>query len=146
MIALHVNGTPRPQPRPRFVGGRVVSTASRHAKFWRNSVMREARVALDRVGPARGDVELDATFYFETPRAERHGKPHTARPDADNLVKLVMDVLADAGILPKGDAVVARVISSKLWAAQPGAVIVLKPIGSSGPELEDDLGAEALEA
>ena len=151
MITLHIVGTPRPQPRARFVGRgaarRVVSTANRQAKQWRNRVMAAARRALEAHGPQAGAVELVAAFYFETPDAGRWGKPHTARPDADNLLKLVMDAIESAGLLPKGDAAIARTITSKAWAAQPGVVVTMGPSEAlAAGDDPDDLGVAFIAA
>jgi len=54
-------------------------------------------------------------FYFPTSKKERPtSKWHTQRPDTDNLAKLVMDCLQQAGIM-KDDSCVASLVVEKVW-------------------------------
>ena len=73
-----------------------------------------------------GPVVLEVDFYFATRKAERWGQPHTIRPDADNLLKGLMDPLVKAGVLGD-DAQVTDPMPRKRWAQTAGAVIVIKP-------------------
>jgi crossover junction endodeoxyribonuclease RusA len=46
-------------------------------------------------------VRLTVCFFFLAPKSEkkREGNyPHTKKPDADNLLKAVMDAMTDAGV------------------------------------------------
>lgn len=66
-------------------------------------------------------VKCKLTFYIEMPkswsqkrRVEQEGKPHTQKPDIDNLIKGLLDaVFAD-------DAHIWSVHAEKLWATTPG--------------------------
>jgi Holliday junction resolvase RusA-like endonuclease len=52
--------------------------------------------------------------------------PHTKKPDADNLLKAVMDALTDAGIW-QDDALVFRTEAAKWYASdETGARIVIE--------------------
>ena len=120
IVTVVARGTPRPQPRPRMFGRRVVSTASPLAKAWRDVVAASVRRARPVGGVAwPSGVELEAVFVFGTKDRNRHGMHHLHRPDADNLVKLVMDVLQDHGLLPDGDSDVAALKVRKVW-GRPG--------------------------
>lgn len=130
-FTFSVAGTPRPQPRPRFVNGRAVSTASPKAKLWRAGVARAAKAAVAARGDAvplfRGPVQLRATFTFAPPDGapERIGTPHTLKPDASNLLKLVEDVMEDCGVF-KNDSQISRGPPEKWWGSRPGVVIIVE--------------------
>lgn len=127
-IVVSMGGTPRPQPRPRFVGGRVISTASRKAKGYATALERRAREAVANLGGgdavkaafAGHALALRLLLSFYTPDTTRWGKPHTIRPDADNCAKLVTDCLMRAGALGGDDSRVASVTVQKVWTAREG--------------------------
>jgi len=121
-IALFVAGTPKPQPRPRFVGGRAVSTLDAKTNAWKGqirAIVTHARMANESMFARMGvgtPIELNLVFSFES---ERHTGLHTHKPDADNLAKLVMDVLVDAKAWEGDDSRVAVLYCRKQWCA-PG--------------------------
>ncbi len=120
VILIDVKGTPRPQPRPRFVRGRTVSTADANAKRWIASVEAATRAALAEHGQQTGPLSVLLSFHFPTPKKDRHGLPHTHVPDADNLAKLVLDSLMRAGLF-KDDSAISCLVARKTWAASPSA-------------------------
>jgi len=125
VVMLNIEGTPRPQPRPRFVNGRVVSTADANARMWKDQINATAKIAVE----ARGMLEASAIavvmrFDMPTPKADRHGRPHTFRPDADNLAKLALDAVMSAGLL-KDDAAVSTLVVTKTWAGKGGLILTL---------------------
>lgn len=128
VILIDVKGTPRPQPRPRFVRGRVISTADANAKRWIAAVEAASRVALAEHGKQDGPLSVLMSFHFPTKDASRHGLPHTHRPDADNLAKLALDSLMRAGLIAD-DAAVSCLVARKTWAASPlaGVSITVSP-------------------
>lgn len=142
MILFHayVYGTPRPQPRPRFVNGRVVSTASKSVKLWRALLFHEFR-NLHRGMPAIVDpVRVDLIFSLKS-KQDRWGKPHAIRPDIDNLSKLALDILKKAGVLAD-DCLVTCGETRKSWARYGGVEVVIKPADS---RVDDgDIGASAI--
>lgn len=130
---IEVGGTPRPQPRPRFVGGGVVANADASAKRWRERIERAAREAVAANGPVGGAaVEVDLVFSFETAHAAKVGQPHTAKPDADNLAKLALDAMVAAKLLGGDDARAATLHVRKVWGRSSGMVAVVRC--ASGPE------------
>lgn len=136
ILRLYVAGTPRPQPRPRFVNGRAVSTASRAAKVWSDRVRIEAICTNEHIATACG---VHLTFHFPTKDKARWGKPHTCRPDKDNCEKLILDSLVKAGVLAD-DSLVAEGFTRKQW-AQSGGVEILVYDPAVGPPIDDDVGA-----
>ena len=124
VILLNVPGTPRPQPRPRLCRGRVVSTADANARRWQDGVLRQARVAFAAHGALAGPLVVCIGFSFGTPKKDRHGKPHTFRPDVDNLAKLALDAVMKAGLF-KDDASVSTLVVSKTWHNEPGMVMTI---------------------
>lgn len=145
-FTIYVPGVPRPQPRPRFIKGRVVSLASGKAQLWKSRVMDECRGWLALDGSARVDapVAVMMTFWFPTEDEARVGKPHTHRPDKDNLEKLVLDAMVRSGVL-KDDALVVSGSTTKLWGYQGGVTITVSGFNAkrhvSSMGSEDDLGA-----
>lgn len=156
-VVIHLAGTPAAQPRPRPARNHAgfVSTPTGPAKRWRAQVEAACRAWLSgnsrqgRERPAWLDQALtvDLVFWLATPRRERWGKPHTFKPDWDNLAKLPVDVAKKAGIIGE-DARIATGRATKLWARAPGALMVLRPwampadlAGMIGGD--DDLGAYA---
>lgn len=125
IVLLNIEGNPRPQPRPRFVRGRVIATADANAKRWKDLIQSAAKLAVE----AHGQIQVAAVaavlrFDLPTPKAARHGLPHTFRPDADNLAKLALDAVMAAGLL-KDDAVVSTLVVTKTWAEKGGLVMTL---------------------
>jgi Holliday junction resolvase RusA-like endonuclease len=135
-LMLTVRGTPRAKARGRAVGGRIVSTTNAKEKLWRAAVERAAREAVQNAGGVEavramlaGGVAVDAVWWFETSKAERWGRPHLARPDKDNLEKLVLDALTKAGALGGDDCRAAGGSQMKLWAQRGGMAALVRPIG-----------------
>lgn len=128
-LTIVARGHPRPQPRPRFVKGRVISTVSPLAREWRKIVSLAVKSDMRRTPDWPGGCALDLVFVMPTRDKKRHGRPHLMRPDTDNLAKLIMDVLEERGALPRGDADVCLLSVRKVWgsAAQGGVVISLSP-------------------
>ena len=125
-IVLDVQGVPRPQPRPRFVRGRVISTADANAKRWIATVEAGARGLVEMKGKQSGPLAIAIGFRFPTRDKARHGKPHTFRPDVDNLAKLILDSLMRAGLIDD-DACVSSLAVQKTWDETGRAVVWIEP-------------------
>lgn len=132
-FVFRINGTPRPKARPRFVKGRVVTTAKETEKLWKNWLMRAVKDAVaNRGDPAplfSAAVRVTMCFTFEPPASarDRIGKPHTHKPDKDNLEKLVLDVMVKAGVL-KDDSLVADGPVQKVWGERAGVIVLTEQI------------------
>jgi Holliday junction resolvase RusA-like endonuclease len=138
-IAFEVSGTPRPQPRPRFVKGRVISTADPKAKLWRLMVKRAVSQAMDGREAFAGAVKLSVVFRFRPSSLVRVGQAHTQKPDADNLLKLVQDVMEECGVF-RNDSQIAHAEPVKLWAHEAGMGVVVEEFVAE----EEAMGAEGL--
>lgn len=103
-LRIEIRGVPRAQPRGRHVNGRVVSTTG-PAVRWRQLVREATLAAIEAATadgscfPLVGPVELMLCSRVPTKDRERWGRWYTAvrRLDADNLAKLCMDVVTQAG-------------------------------------------------
>ncbi len=139
-FTFSVAGTPRPQPRPRFVKGRAVSTVSSKVKLWREGVRRVVKAGIEAHGVAlpgfTGPVRVTMIFSFKPPAnaMERIGTPHTHRPDAENLSKLILDVMTECRVY-RDDSQVAAAPPEKWWAAQPGVAVLVESM--EGERRED---------
>lgn len=120
-LVFSAHGTPRSQPRPRFIRGRVVSTASRKAQLWRLAVQSAVTAAIrdsQRSKPLfTGAVRVTCVFFSLAP----------SRSDADNLAKLVMDVMENAGVF-KNDAQVVELHASKALASKAGVSVMVEDV------------------
>lgn len=128
-LLITVRGTPQPKARPRFVKGRVVSTVKPKEKLWRKGVESAAKAAVEARGGGplfTGAVRTTMTFTFAG-APHQIGKPHTAKPDKENLEKLVLDAMERAGVY-RNDSQVAAGPVAKWWGEQPGATILVEAI------------------
>jgi Holliday junction resolvase RusA-like endonuclease len=136
-ILMTVHGHPRPQPRPRFINGRVVSTADQNAKLWRAAVMTAAgRLHGMAQIPVKVPTKFSMAFVFPTDKAARHGKPHAQVPDLDNLAKLILDAMQDAGVL-ENDSLVSSLELSKSWGPKGGVMVLIEGDIDSPADLLD---------
>lgn len=151
-VAFEVGGRPAPQPRPRFVGPgrRPVSTATATGKLWRHAVslalrkLMQARPRPDWLDAGAGGVAVTMMFRFHTSKSAQWGMPHTGRPDADNLAKLVLDVMEAEGLLPGGDQRVADLTVLKTYTRdEAGVHVTLLPSLTARGERREATSREA---
>jgi Holliday junction resolvase RusA-like endonuclease len=131
-LAFSVAGTPRPQPRPRVIRGRAVSTVDPKAKLWRGAVEKACRAAMDGRAAFAGAVEVEMRFMFLPPKSDpdRIGTEHTGAGDCDNLQKPVLDLMERAGVF-KNDKQVSRVSASKVWGRKPGVAVLVRSLAAT---------------
>jgi Holliday junction resolvase RusA-like endonuclease len=113
MISFFVEGHPvaQPRPRPDTRGGkpRIYTPSTKGLKAWRNALMVEARLLRRTEVPETLDGPLMVALSFTIGRPKSHltkkgnlrksaPKHHVQKPDIDNLIKPVLDVLTRAGI------------------------------------------------
>ena len=153
-VSVYLAGAPRGQSRARSAGkgGHFVSVpktvrrkGGRYAPnpvwYYREAVRRECRRALlEGAQPFTGAVEVRLQLWFPCGRyTDRIGQPHTPKPDGDNVLKLWQDAAELMGLLPEGDARVARNLTEKLWARDGGALFMIRPFQATpGPWPVDD--------
>lgn len=126
MKTVTIYGEPKAQPRPRATarGGfaRVYNPTS--ADHWKDAIVYHAK---DQGEPFLGPVSLEIRFDMPRPKHLRgtEQRPHTVKPDIDNLVKAVMDALTKAGWWID-DSKVWELKTSKQYAAkdEPSGVCI----------------------
>ena len=92
-----VDGTPRAQPRPRMTKtGHVYTPDS--VKEWKETVI--VMCLMYRQPVITQPVRLTVCFYFSAPKRTKRKScfPHVIKPDADNLLKAVMDAMTAANV------------------------------------------------
>lgn len=127
-ITFEVAGPPVPWSRARSAGSRRFSAPEmERAKAAIGWAARQSRVRM-----IDGPVSVTVCAVFAMPRscsaAERdklRGAPVIKRPDADNLMKLVMDALE--GIAFTDDRMVAHQASLKIWGDASRTIIKVSP-------------------
>jgi Holliday junction resolvase RusA-like endonuclease len=141
VVRLVVRGEPKSQPRPRFVNGRVISNVKPAVSSWQSAVRRAASEALCAIAEGLShkatSLRVDVTFFFPTKVSDRWGKPHTHKPDRDNLDKLVLDECTKVGVFGGDDCRVSAGMLRKYW-CRPGGegAIVEVSIDASGAPRE----------
>lgn len=135
-LTLTMMGAPKAKPRARSIPGRrrpVSLTGA--AKLYATALEARARAAVDNLGgldliaAAWGGRALvaDIICTFPTRDTTRWGKLHTARPDKDNLEKMVLDCLQKAGALGGDDSRVATGNTTKVWGPVGGMTVTVRP-------------------
>lgn len=143
-ITFSAHGIPRPQPRPRFVPGRPVpvSTMDPAVRAWRARVTEAVARAMDGRQPFKGPCAVACRFRLPTVNAQHWHQAHIVRPDADNLLKLVLDCMSEGGAW-SDDKLVAKAMAEKLWSprAMAGVDVVVWPVGPAAtPAASGGLG------
>jgi Holliday junction resolvase RusA-like endonuclease len=112
VYSVFVEGTPRPQPRPRKGKyGNFYNPGT--ADTWKEAV--QAAFLVQRKPFIEKPVNLKIHFFFHKAQG-LHGQclPHTGKPDIDNLVKPVMDAISKMRLW-KDDALVKKAEAGKYW-------------------------------
>lgn len=132
---IRVFGEPKGQPRPRAfaIGGKARMYDPGTAEGWKARVAAAVAEARGSVPPIEGPVGISVVFLMPRPkyllkRTSPTGRvAHTGKPDADNMLKAVMDALTQIGVW-RDDAQITDSTIVKRYTAineQPGAEIVL---------------------
>lgn len=148
-MTFFIHGDPKGQPRPRAfarkMGAKYVARVydSDVADEWKqcvdNAIVREFILRKPAFVEGRA-FEVVATFWMRRPKSHfnAHGfvKPsspvrHAQKPDADNLVKLVLDRITRSDLIWRDDSQVAYLTVAKYWADKDenvGCNLTLQPI------------------
>jgi Holliday junction resolvase RusA-like endonuclease len=128
IYSLFVNGIPKAQPRPRKGRyGNFYNPPS--ADEWKAEI--RAAFLQCRRPPITGPVRLRVDFYLPRPKGMKdtgeQNIPHVKKPDADNLLKAVMDAMTEAGVW-EDDALVFNPDPAKYYATggKTGARIIVE--------------------
>lgn len=130
-ISFHVQGDPKPQPRPRAFarnmgGGKFAARVydAGTAEGWKSCVALAAKPYLPPT-PYEKPVSVSIQFIFERPKSHFRKKGAiapsapdfpTGRNDLDNLAKAVLDCLTQIGMW-KDDGQVVKLNLSKAYTA-----------------------------
>lgn len=142
MTALYfsLSGPPKGQGRPRATARNGYATVYKAAadRRYEDSIASVAKEKMAGRDPFEGPLSVSLRFRMPIPKsATKRTKTamaageiaHTGKPDADNLVKAVLDGLNSHSKDPKAkitfmdDAQIVRLFVQKLYAEQPGVDI-----------------------
>jgi len=128
-----VPGTPKGKGRPRFGRGRAYTP--KPTADYERLVRQCAYASLGEVEPLSGPVYLSVTATFPIAKswpvrkkqlAEAGFLWHTARPDSDNILKIVCDALNEILWLDDSQICLAKI--SKKYGREPGVIVVVEEI------------------
>lgn len=74
-----------------------------------------------------GPVRLTTWWCFPIKGKHEDGEYKTSKPDTDNLVKMLKDVMTESGFW-KDDAQVASEVIEKYWAEKPGIYVKVESL------------------
>ena len=129
MIHLVIEGISRPQGSKRHVGKGVMIESSKHVGLWRTWVRLKAVQAMAGRPQILGPVQIAILFEFDRPKKHsttkglRESAPqyHTCKPDADKLLRAILDALT--GVVFKDDSQVAYCLVRKHYGRAAQTVI-----------------------
>lgn len=139
---LTIFGVPKGKPRPRFVGWHTYSPSTAYELELGTEFRRQNPGAEPM--PKGVPVKVDVIAFFPIPqratKAQRDGMRSgqilpTRKPDADNILKLVLDALN--GMAWHDDAQVVDVSCKKLYGAEGMTCISIAPVEWRGPSEEN---------
>jgi Holliday junction resolvase RusA-like endonuclease len=136
-VTLTIPGPPYPKKRHRHATIRGKTRPFNPATNERfESVVRQI-AAPHFPGPLTGPVRVDIVAVFAPPRswskrkvAEHMHRPHTQKPDRDNLEKAVLDGLNRIAFAD--DAQVADGRTRKVWGPVAQTIITIEPMTFAG--------------
>lgn len=92
---------------------------------------RDALAAYMPKQPFKGAVRLVTKWCFPISGKHEDGEYRTSKPDTDNLVKMLKDIMTDLHFW-KDDAQVASEIIEKFWARIPGLMVMVEQLEGRG--------------
>lgn len=116
--------TPVPCSRPRFDSVRrrtYTDTRSEQAARTQASLLASQGPR----GTLTGPVFVTLHYTMPTKQKGRHGRPHTIRPDVDNLAKLTMDAISRLGWWVD-DCQVCSLVAVKKWGESGGVRVIVR--------------------
>lgn len=137
-ISFFACGTPKGQPRPRaFIRGKRAAVYDPGtAEGWKGQIAIAWReTGLDGAAEAQA-YHVALVFRFPRPKHHFTGKGslkpaspvwHTAKPDADNAAKAVLDALTALSVW-RDDAQVACLTIDKRYGDKPGCQITIQAL------------------
>ena len=118
MKELFIKTVPIPKGRPRFYGGHAV-TPEKTRKYeklirdsWEHGIVDGKYLVIAMIFT----MPIPQS-YSNKKKKELEGKPHTKKPDLDNLVKAVLDALN--GVAFEDDSRICSISAVKLYGTEP---------------------------
>lgn len=125
-ITLTIPGKPFAKQRPRFSRAQMRAFTPKETVAFERVVQQIAALKFDQ--PMEGPVKITVLATFGVPKSwskkktEEHiNRPHTQRPDLDNVVKAIKDALNRIAYADDGQ--VAQVVASKVWGPEGQTVV-----------------------
>lgn len=139
IITFFAQGEPKGQPRRAFAhGGKARVYDPGTAEGWKSCVAVAARGHLPEA-PITGALSLQLSFHMPRPKSHHRKNGdlklaapdfHVGKPDADNLVKAVMDALSVLGMWVDDNQVCDLNITKRYaLASRPGCRITIARLG-----------------
>lgn len=127
-ITFRVTGVPVAKARPR--AGRYGFYTPKKTATYEDLVGWEARLEAGSMVPITGPVAVCVAFTMPIPASwskkrqnEAMGKPHTSKPDIDNMCKAIGD--ACNGVIWEDDSQIWHLVVTKTYGAEVGAVVTV---------------------
>lgn len=78
--------------------------------------------------PLTGPLVLIVKFCYPAGKEHQNGEPKTTKPDVDNTMKLLQDVMNSLDFF-EDDRFITSLVAEKYWADLPGIFIQLETLG-----------------
>ena len=136
MIRFTIPDNPKPQQRHRVArNGRMYDPSSKDKKqTWLQIALHCPKL------PLAGDISIKLVFYMARPKNHyRTGKYkhllkdnvseyHSYKPDLDNMVKLICDVIQGKGRMICDDSQICMLQAEKVWGFKGKTEVVIEEI------------------
>lgn len=123
---ITIPGKPIPLKRPRLGYNRVYDAQVKLKEETALHILTQTDFP-----PLLEDIAIELRFFMKMPKgigkkktANLEGRPHTIRPDIDNLIKYYLDVCN--GLLYNDDAQIYNIIATKIYCEEPRTEIIIR--------------------
>lgn len=117
-----------------YQGGRIHFYEKKEVIAMRNEyaarIKRHMRVNSIEPPRYKGSVALKVIFCYKTSERKKWGCLKSTKPDNDNAVKLLQDVLADLEFFSTGDQQIADLRVAKFWGEKATVCIEVEEVAS----------------
>ena len=131
-VTFFVAGEPQPKGSTRafVVKGRpIITSSNKNLKAWEQRIAHEAQAHIP-AGFCDGESAYIVDCIFEFAEPKSHAKAyryyHRTRPDADKLLRAVLDALTDITWHDDAQVVTATCIKGYGW--RPGVTVVIQKL------------------
>lgn len=122
--------------RYKFQSGKMVPFVSHYEKpavvaarnWFSVNILRTLKHNKLPIPKYEGAVRLSIDLFYQTNVKKKFGKEKETKPDLDNTVKLIQDVMADLGFFTVGDQQVVDLHVRKFWDEVPHLIISIEEV------------------